>query len=276
MRVKISKRTMLKFAEFATAYSAVNPIARAYEAEGFKADPNHRDAGGARRSVCASFHSGIDSLSSDHQRRLMNVYLDAITSWGRQSNGSLPELAIDVVRSLQRDGFPLDDAGHLTGPLPTGIDMGLRDLRLLRDPGVIEEHLDRMLANVEGDPAAVIGTAKELVESVCKAILEDRAISYLPTATLPDLYKAVAAELRLSRESVQSSAKGSEAAQRVLQGLVTSVQNLAELRNALGLGHGRAQRIPALERHARLAMNASRTIADFLLSTWHERKGVAP
>jgi hypothetical protein len=264
---------MLKFADFATAYSAVNPIARAYEAEGFKAHANQADAGGARRTVCASFHAGIDPLSSDHQRRLMNVYLDAITSWGRQPDGSLPELAADVVRSLQRDGFPLDDAGHLTGPLPAGGELGLRDLRLMRDPGVIEEHLDRMLANVENDPPAVIGAAKELVESVCKAILEDLGVAYTPTATLPDLYKSVATELRLSREAVPASAKGSEAAQRVLQGLVTAVQNLAELRNALGLGHGRAQRVPALERHARLAMNASRTVADFLLSTWHERKG---
>ena len=51
------------------------------------------------------------------------------------------------------------------------------------------------------------------------------------------------------------------------------MQNLAEVRNALGVGHGRAQRVAALERHARLAMNASRTVADFLLTTWHERKG---
>ena len=111
---------MLKFAEFATGYSAVNPITRAYEAEGFKADPNQPYAGGTRRTVCASFHAGIDPLSSDHQRRLMNVYLDAIASWGSQPDGSLPDLARDVVRSLQRDGFPLDDVGHLTGPLPAG------------------------------------------------------------------------------------------------------------------------------------------------------------
>lgn len=55
-------------------------------------------------------------------------------------------------------------------------------------------------------------------------------------------------------------------------GLVTAVQSLAELRNALGVGHGRAQRIPSLERHTRRAMNASRTVAEFLLATWHQRR----
>lgn len=67
-------------------------------------------------------------------------------------------------------------------------------------------------------------------------------------------------ELRLSRQAVPASAKGSEAAQRVLQGLVTSVENLEEPRHALGVGHGPAQRLPDLERHARLAVNASRTV----------------
>jgi hypothetical protein len=50
------------------------------------------------------------------------------------------------------------------------------------------------------------------------------------------------------------------------------VQNLAELRNAIGVGHGRPQPVRALERHARLAMGASSTVADFLLSTWHARR----
>jgi hypothetical protein len=106
-------------------------------------------------------------------------------------------------------------------------------------------------------------------------MLEDCGVSYAPNAGLPDLYKAVAGELKLSRQSVPATATGSDAAQRVLRGLVTAVQNLAELRNALGMGHGRAQRAPALERHARLAMNASRTVAEFLLATWHERQGAS-
>ena len=209
-------------------------------------------------------------MSLDHQRRLLNVYLDAVHSWGRQE-GVLVHQARDVLHSLRQDGFPVSDEGQLTGPIPAG-DVELRGLQLLRDPGIVEDYLERTLTNIEADPPAVIGAAKELVEAVCKAILEDYGVTYSQSASLPELYKAVATELRLAREAVPASAKGSEAAQRVLQGLVTAVQNLAEMRNALGLGHGRPQRVPALERHARLAMNASRTLADFLLSTWHARR----
>ena len=273
MPLRISKRTQLKFAEYATGWSTINQIARAFEAEGFESNSAQPDVGGARRSTCASFHNRIDPLSDKQQIRLLNVYLDAIASWGREADGTLPRTGLEVIRSLRRDGVPIDDEGHLTGPIPVDGGLELGDLRLLRDPGVLEEHLQRMQANIDRDTPAVIGAAKELVESVCKLILDDCGVAYAATATLPDLYKAVAQELKLSRESVPANAKGSEAAQRVLQGLVTAVQNLAELRNALGVGHGRALRVPALERHARLAMNSSRTLADFLLTTWHERKG---
>jgi len=71
---------------------------------------------------------------------------------------------------------------------------------------------------------------------------------------------------------VPASAKGSAAAQRVLQNLMTVVQGLAELRNELGLGHGRTAPSPAYARHARLAANAARTVVEFVLETWHDRE----
>jgi len=269
--IRISPRSQLRFAEFASGWGTLRRIGLAFQGEGFQPDPAPQDAGGERRTACASFHARIDPRSDAQQRRLLNVYLDAIDAWGRGPNGTLVDGATDVVRSLRRDGIPLDDAGHLTGPLPA-VDLELADLDRLGDPGVLEEYLERVRANIDRDTPAVIGAAKDLVEATCKLILDESGIAYAAAAPLLDLYRAVAQELRLSRDSVPANARGSEAAQRALQGLVTTVQNLAELRNAIGAGHGRAQRMPALERHARLAMGASSTVADFLLSTWHARR----
>ncbi|MFF4349052.1 abortive infection family protein [Streptomyces sp. NPDC001530] len=49
------------------------------------------------------------------------------------------------------------------------------------------------------------------------------------------------------------------AAQKILRTLSTTVRCLAELRNQLGLGHGRTTSSPALTRHARLALNRAVT-----------------
>jgi hypothetical protein len=71
---------------------------------------------------------------------------------------------------------------------------------------------------------------------------------------------------------VPDSVPGSAAEQRTLRTLVTTIQSLAELRNALGTGHGQRSRSPAQPRHGRLAFHAALTVTDFLLATWHERK----
>jgi hypothetical protein len=271
MPVRISRRSQLAFAEFASASSTINEIARAFESEGFFADPSQADVGGARRSTCAEYQDRIDPHGEGAQRHLLNVYLEALESWMREADRSLSRSALVLIRSLRRDGIPIDDAGHLTGPLPPpGLELAGVDR--LSDPGVLDVYLERMRANIDRDTPAVIGAAKDLVESTCKLILDDRGVAYAAAAPLLDLYRAVAQELRLSRDSVPANARGSQAAQRALQGLVTTVQNLAELRNAIGVGHGHPQRVPALERHARLAMGASSTVANFLLSTWRTRR----
>ena len=65
--------------------------------------------------------------------------------------------------------------------------------------------------------------------------------------------------------------KGSESSQQVLRTLVTTVQALAELRNEIGIGHGQSNRSVALTRHARLALKATVTVAEFVPDTWESR-----
>ena len=142
---------------------------------------------------------------------------------------------------------------------------------LLGDQRALRDHLDRIDRTITSDPAAAISAAKELVESTCKVLLDALLVAYSNSDDLPALYKKVAETLRLNAEAVPDSAPGSKSAQKVLRTLSTTVQSLAELRNELGLGHGRAVPSPALERHARLSFNACVTVVEFLLDTWHAR-----
>lgn len=241
-------------------------------AEDFEPIENYGDlASGARRSLVAGYHGAIDFSDPAQLGRLARVYVDAINSWGRDETGDLRPQALDLIRSLQRDGVPISDDGELTTTV-VALNVPLSDFHRLGDSRIVQQHLERMSVNVERDPPAAVGSAKELVESVCKFILEDYSIGYGKNDSLLDLYKRAAKALKLNRESVPDSAKGSESAQRVLQNLATTVQSLSELRNELGLGHGRTTASPAFARHARLAFNASRAVVEFLLETWHVRR----
>lgn len=150
--------------------------------------------------------------------------------------------------------------------------MALESFDRLPEPTVLAMHLERIGKNLSNDPAAAIASAKELVESTCKFVLSDYGIRYGKTDSLMDLYKATSIALGINREAVPGNKKGSEAAQRTLQNMASIVQNLAELRNELGLGHGKTTNSAAVERHARLTVNAARTVVEFVLETWHHRK----
>lgn len=67
------------------------------------------------------------------------------------------------------------------------------------------------------------------------------------------------------------NARASKTSQQILRTLVTTVNSLAELRNELGIGHGQSQRNMALARHARLALNSTVAVAEFILDTWQAR-----
>ncbi len=137
---------------------------------------------------------------------------------------------------------------------------------------VLEEHLVRIRDSLASDPAAAISSSKNLVESLFFRIILDRSgVKYGQRDDIPQLYRHVAELLELKADSVPESAKGSSTSQQILRTLVTTIQSLAELRNELGIGHGQSTRSVALARHARLALNATVTVAEFVLDTWHAR-----
>ena len=177
-----------------------------------------------------------------------------------------------LVATKQISGRPIFEARRTAGAKTPTTALRLPEYQRLRDPQVFHEHLRRIDAGLASDPPAAIASSKELVESVCKIILDDYGTSYGRNLDLLDLYKETAKALRLNAEAVPDSVKGSQAAQGALRALVTTVQRLAELRNELGLGHGRNRSSQALTRHARLAFNTSSAVAEFLLDTWHERR----
>lgn len=184
--------------------------------------------------------------------------------------------------ALARDGYELYPSDWISGHAVYGWrrrdsfhgarpELRLRERELLTDPEVLEEHLVRIRDSLGSDPAAAISSSKNLVESLFRIILDRSGVAYGQREDIPQLYRHLADLLDLKADSVPESAKGSESAQQILRTFVTTIQSLAELRNALGIGHGQSKRSVALTRHARLALNATVTIAEFVLDTWQAR-----
>ena len=173
---------------------------------------------------------------------------------------------------MKRDGYEFNGDAFI--PLP-GKEQPLvetiRDLAVASDLPALRVEIDRLTGAADEDPSLAVGTAKEMVETICKTILLDRGVVY-QGEDLPQLVRNTAKELDLVPESIPDHAKGSEIIRRMLSSLNQVSQGIAELRNLYGSGHGRDGRFKGIHpRHAKLAVGAAATLGTFLMETHLER-----
>lgn len=229
------------------------------------------------------FHDSRFNLSGCADDIFLNFLCATVHPVVRPDAVEVAKLVNEYNAHLRADGFALFEATTISRrPVYKGARISARHTpatalalpttTLLEDRTALQDHLNAIHRTISTDPASTIASAKELVETTLKLILDNRQVAYDNGDDLADLYKKVATELALTRESVPDSAKGSAAAKKTLSGLHTAVFGLAELRNTIGRGHGRTTASPALERHARLAFNTAVAICEFLLDTWHDRE----
>lgn len=153
-----------------------------------------------------------------------------------------------------RSGVPADD--HVSGVLSAFDAENIH--------AVWQKALDRR----KDDPEGAITSARTLLETVCKHILDQAAVQYEDDADLPKLYKTVAGQLNLS-----PGQHSEEIFKRILGGCASIVEGLGSLRNKLSDSHGKGiKRVKPDTRHAELAVNLAGSMATFLIETWEHRK----
>jgi hypothetical protein len=127
----------------------------------------------------------------------------------------------------------------------------------------IDEQIQKCERKIgEADFDGAITNARSLLEAVLVSL--ERELSASPEEYDGDLvrfYRRVQKLLNLdpSRKDVSESLK------QVLSGLISIVNGLASLRNKMGDAHVTTSR--ASRHHAKLAVNAAKTLADFLFET---------
>ncbi len=135
----------------------------------------------------------------------------------------------------------------------------------------IHDHIQRIRAAQETDPALALGSTKEMLESVFKEILGIYG-SKSTGEDFPDLWKRVQDVLGLSPGTVSAGEEGADARRRLLQGLRQIAISVNELRNLYGTGHGKAQATPFDEDSVYVAVNSGITLATYLMNRYERLK----
>lgn len=136
----------------------------------------------------------------------------------------------------------------------------------------ISAQIDLMIKMQKENPTEAIGKAKELIESCCKTILENKSVLPDKNWTIVQLVDETTKLLKVTPKDIPDTTPEIAAIKAILGNLKAIAQNVANLRNSYGSGHGKSSKFKGLEeRHAKLAIGSSITLVNFLWDS-HERK----
>jgi hypothetical protein len=130
----------------------------------------------------------------------------------------------------------------------------------------VEEQVKAIEQAVVENPGLAFDLAKTLIESTCRAILDQRSVAYSKTDDLPKLYKAAARVIPMLPPAASGAAGVRDSLEQTINGLHTAIQGICELRNQCGFAsHGSGASRPVMEGvQALLAAEAADAIVGFL------------
>ncbi|MGH6793491.1 MAG: abortive infection family protein [Methyloceanibacter sp.] len=265
----VSRRTRNAFREAFSGWETLRTIDMAFENEDFQPNLSFEPPGvsGQRRWLVEQYYAAIDFGDPKQVFRLLRVFEDLASRIERTN----PEEASHLRRMVERDGYRFED-GRLIARNPLARFQDLRAAAEELRSGDIIAHVERIEAAVDTDPSLAVGSAKELLETTCKAILAACQVEIQKADDIPQLMRKTMKALSLLPDDIPERVRGVDTIRRLLNNLATTVTGLAEIRNLYGTGHGRHGTKRGLSpRHAKLAAGAASTLAVFLLETHEER-----
>jgi hypothetical protein len=267
----ISKKTRSEFREYFVSRT-LRDIQTEFDAADVPCDLNYQPTtSGQRRSLVEQYYHAGDWSKWSDVRKVLTVYENVLNQLEEADNEYAQTPFKSLKKWIEKDGFHYS-AGKLTPILKHQDLQVISDAAATFDAPELHRQIQRLQNAVEEDPALAIGTAKELVETTCKTILDARRIQYSENDDLAKLVKQARKALGLIPENIPHAAKGAESIRRLLSNLGGIAQSMCELRNLYGTGHGEAGSTKGLSpRHARLAVGKAVTLATFLFETHQER-----
>lgn len=134
----------------------------------------------------------------------------------------------------------------------------------------VTESINLMLDMEDKNPAESISKAKELIETCCKTILDEKSIEYSKELKVHQLAK-LTIETLMPNDFNELSDSTKQALKMILVSLSTITHGTAQLRNEIGTGHGKSAKFSQVNpKFARLASGAAETFVSFIKVTYDE------
>ncbi|MGB8021811.1 MAG: abortive infection family protein [Candidatus Nanopelagicales bacterium] len=145
----------------------------------------------------------------------------------------------------------------------------------------MRRQVERIRRDYAGDPEALVGQAKELIETACKTILGITGAGPETHYEVPELVNKTLIHLGLHPKDADKKVEDpaeARALKRVFGGLSSVLTGTAELRNARGTGHGRSGAPLVDERLARMTAGMVLPGIVYLCEIYEHsvRKGATP
>jgi hypothetical protein len=166
-------------------------------------------------------------------------------------------------RALTRTGWHLSEDGFLHAGAGIDVSSGGRP--------AIDDHLERLRRGTD-DAALLLGVAKELLESVAKFALEELEWPVIP-GSYDELWHIARERLGVLPQQVDPNLAGAKPIKAIYQSMWTIAQQVNELRNLQGTGHGRTLPSGVSEDVALYVAREACSVAEFMLSTLERAHG---
>lgn len=207
--------------------------------------------GGGAPSRWMLFEEGLGYLAADAQSRVILTLCRADSDDVPMSHGRPSQEQVNRI------------IGMLTESVGPGISRPEAFIGDRADWHAVKASWEEALQLVDADPEGAIREARTTSESVCKHILDERAVEYGNDGELAKLYRTTARSLNLAPDQ-----HSEQIFRQILSGVGSVVEGLAAVRNAHSDAHGGGKkRVRPRGRHARLTVNLACGVAGFLIET---------
>lgn len=209
--------------------------------------------------LCEMIHPIVRANSSE-VNRILQIF-----------NDNLKEDNFEIVEKTKISGRPIF-VGRIKLAGQESIQKQGSTIKKILNADYVTQQINLMESSIENSPHISIGLAKELIETCCKSIFDERSETYDKNWDLGKLMKETTKLLKLTPDDIPNETRAASSIKQILGSLSAVVQGIGEIRNEYGSGHGKDGKFKGLQpRHAKLAVGAASTLAIYLLET-HEIK----